>query len=177
VSGPAVRTGLAALVAWTLANLLAPSAAGDGGTIRLVEPAGPFVVAVFTAPEPLRAGVADVSVLVLDRAAGQPLLDASVALEATPPPGSDAQPVRLDATHAQATNKLLYAAPLTLAVVGDWSLRVTVRHDAGAADLTCVLPVAARGPALAGIWPFLTIPPVVIALYVLHAWLSRRRQR
>ena len=36
----------------------------DGGTLRTRQQAGPFIVSIFTAPEPLRAGPVDVSVLV-----------------------------------------------------------------------------------------------------------------
>ena len=60
--------------------LCAAAAAADGGRVRLRQDAGSFAITVFTAPEPLAAGTADVSVLVQDRQTGAVLLDASVDL-------------------------------------------------------------------------------------------------
>src|SRR5262249_48262696 len=118
---------LAVLAVWTLMGTLSPRpGAADGGTMRLVEPAGPFVVGVFSAPEPLRVAPADLGVLVLERADGRPVLDAAVALELRPPDGSTEAPQRLEATHAAATNKLLYAAPFRPTVAGEWTLHVTI---------------------------------------------------
>jgi len=170
---------LAVLAVWTLMGTLSPRlVAGDGGTMRLVEPAGPFVVGVFSAPEPLRVAPADLSVLVLERADGRPVLDATVALELRPPDGSTAAPQRLEATHAQATNKLLYAAAFRPTVAGEWTLHVTVERGTEAADVGCPLPVSRDRAGLVAIWPYLAIPPVAVALYALRAWLSgRRRQR
>jgi hypothetical protein len=168
---------LFSLALWTLAGVLLPrAAAGDGGTIRVVEAAGPFVVGVFSAPEPLRVAPADLSVLVLERTGGRPILDAALALEVRPPDGSDAGPQRLDATHAQATNQLLYATPFLPAVPGEWTLHVTVTRGAASAAVHCTLPVAPDRVGLAGILPYLAIPPLAIALYALRAWLSARRR-
>jgi hypothetical protein len=168
---------LVALALWTLAGVPLPRpAAGDGGAMRIVETAGPFIVGVFSAPEPLRVAPADLSVLVLERTGGQPVLDAAVALEVRPPDGSDAAPQRLDATHAQATNKLLYAALFLPAVPGEWTLHVTVTRGAASAAVQCTLPVAPERVSLAVIWPYLAIPPLAIALYALRAWLSARRR-
>jgi len=169
---------LCALALWTLAGVLQPRpAAADGGTIRVVETAGPFVVGVFSAPEPLRVAPADLSVLVLERTGGRPVLDAAVTLEVRPPDGSAAGAQRLDATHAQATNKLLYATPFLPVVPGEWTLHVTVRRGAASATVDGTLPVSPDRVGLAGIWPYLAIPPLAIALYALRAWLTTRRRR
>jgi hypothetical protein len=170
---------LAVLAVWTLTGTLSPRpGAADGGTMRLVESTGPFVVAVFSTPEPLRVAPADLSVLILERTDGRPVLDAAVALDLRPPVGSTEAPQRLEATHAEATNKLLYAAPFRPTIAGEWTLHVTVERGTEAADVGCPLPVAPDRAALVAIWPYLAIPPVAVALYALRAWLSgRRRQR
>jgi len=169
---------LAVLAVWALTGTLSPPpVAGDGGTMRVVEPAGPFVVGVFSTPEPLRVAPADLSVLVLERANGRPVLDAAVALELRPPDGSNDAPQRLEATHAQATNKLLYAATFRPTVAGEWTLHVTVERGTEAADVGCPLPVVRDRAGLAAIWPYLAIPPVAVALYALRAWLSDRRRQ
>jgi len=146
----------------------------DGGTIRVVEPVGAYVVTVFSAPEPLRVGTADVSVLVQERASGSPLLDAQVTLELTPPDGA-APPRRVEATHAAATNKLLHAARVDLDRPGAWTVRVSVHHGTDTVEVRGMLPVVAPASTLADIWPYLALPPLAVALYALRARLVRRR--
>lgn len=147
-------------------------ASGDGGTVRLVESAGPFVVTIFTAPEPLRVGGIDVSVLVQDRTGREPLLDARVELEAIPPDGGDTTPV----PRARATNKLLYAFAFAPDRAGEWTVRVAVHRGLGAAEVRCMLPVDRAASGLADIWPYLALPPTAVALYALRARLVRRRR-
>ena len=88
--------GVAALVALVIlpltAALVSGPAWGDGGTLRVMEPSGTFVVGVFSTPEPLRVAPADLSVLVLERTGGNPVLDASVSMEVRPPAGSGWKP-------------------------------------------------------------------------------------
>jgi len=169
---------LVALVLFPLTAALVPRPAwGDGGTLRVMEPSGPFVVGVFSTPEPLRVAPADLSVLVLERTGGNPVLDAAVSLEVRPPAGADAGPQRLEATRGQATNKLLYAAPFLPGTPGDWTLHVTVTRGVQSTEVGCTLPVASDQAGLVGIWPYLAIPPVAIALYALRAWLVARRGR
>ena len=57
----------------------------DGGLLRARQEAGPFIVSIFTAPEPLRAGPVEVSVLVQSSGGGV-LTDAVVDLSSSPPP-------------------------------------------------------------------------------------------
>jgi hypothetical protein len=147
----------------------------DGGTIRLVESAGPFVVTVFTAPEPLRVGPVDVSVLVQDRLGGTPLLDVQVTLQAAPPAGDGATALRDEATRAEAGNKLVYASVFAIDRPGAWTLRATVRRGDETADVSCALPILPATSGLRILWPFLALPPAAVLLYALHGWLARRR--
>ena len=168
---------LAPLLACTLTGALpARLARADGGTVRLVEPVGAFVVTVFSTPEPLRVGPADVSVLLQDRTSGAPLLDARVALEVLPPAGGDATPLRLAATHADATNKLLYATRFTADRAGDWTVGISVRRGSDSVATYCLLPVAPAASGLSDVWPYLALPPLAVALYALHAKLLRRQR-
>jgi hypothetical protein len=171
------RRAVGVLLAWTLAGATSTRLArADGGTVRVVEPVGAFVVTIFSAPEPLRVGPADVSVLVQDRRSGAPMLDARVTLEVLAPGGGDASPTRLEATHAEATNKLLYAARLVTDRAGTWSVRATVQRGSDAVEVDCPLPVAPSASTLTDVWPYLALPPLVVALYALRAHLLRRRQ-
>jgi hypothetical protein len=171
------RVATILLVSALACLLYPPPARSDGGRVRLLEPAGPFVVTVFSTPDPLRVGAADLSVLVQDRAGGEPLLDAEVVLEVTPPSGTDVPPVRLVATRAQATNKLLYAASFAPAHAGAWPFAVTVRRGRERGRVRGVLVVEPAGSGLADIWVYLALPPAAAAVYALRAYLVRRRRR
>jgi hypothetical protein len=147
----------------------------DGGTVQLREASGPFVVTVFTAPETLRAGPIDISVLVQDREKGGVILDAAVNLAVEPAAGAGPR-FQIHATHAQARNKLLQAATIDTPVAGWWTMHISVStNGAQAAVVTrvLVLPATSR---LAGIWPYLIVPPVAIALFALHQALRRASQ-
>jgi hypothetical protein len=170
------RVGVTLLACAIAALLAPPRAAGDGGAVRLLQAAGPFTITLFAAPAVLGVGPADLSVLVQSRPDGAPVLDAGVAITAVPPAGATTAPVTVDATHDAATNKLLYAATVTLPVPGNWTARVAVRRAAERAEVSCELPVVAAAGTLARIWPYLTIPPLAVSLFALHQWLVARRR-
>jgi hypothetical protein len=171
-------TRLRIVVPGVVALLLPPVAASaDGGAVLLQDTSGPFVITVFTGPPPLRIGVVDVSVLVQDRHQGTPLLDADVTIQLSPPAASSGSETSITAaaTHAQATNKLFYAALVELAVPGTWRLRVDVRMGRTTVEVGAPLLIASSLPTLHAIWPHLLVPPAVIVLFALHQWLIRQR--
>lgn len=150
-----------------------PVAWGDGGAVQLQQPRGPFLITVFTAPTPLRAGPADISVLVQNHDGRTPLLDADVRVELrSSAPGGAA--IRTAATRQQATNKLLYAAPVNVPSAGSWELRITVRHAEEVADVACQIAVATPLPPLLAHWPYLAFPPAAVMVFALHQWLRSR---
>jgi hypothetical protein len=156
--------------------LSARPAPGDGGAVQLRQTEGRFVVTVFTAPTPLRAGAADVSVLVQDRDTSEPVLDAEILIVLTPL-GWDGAAIHAAATRAVATNKLLYAAVMDVPLAGAWDLRVTVRRGHQAATVTGKLTFAPRLPPLLAHWPYLAFPPVVVLVFVVHQWRRSRSSR
>jgi hypothetical protein len=149
----------------------ATTAWGDGGVVRLKQVAGPFIITIFTAPTPLRAGTVDLSVLVQRGTDEEPVLDAQVTMMLSAVNGAI---ISAAATHEQATNKLLYAALLNLPAPGTWQLQVAVRRAPESASVSCELRAAPPSPPLLAYWPYLALPPVVIGLFVVHQWLSRR---
>jgi hypothetical protein len=154
--------GRAAAGVLLLALIEGAVAHADGGRLRSRQVAGPFAVAVFTAPEPLAAGAADISVLVQDRVSGEVVLDAEVTLELSGP-----GPARAIAAGAGA-NRLLKAAVVDLAPAGLWTLGVAVRRGAAAARVSCELPVGAPASRLSAIWPLLALPPLAVVLFALR---------
>lgn len=151
-----------------LAILAAPLFA-DGGVMLSRQESSPFVITVFAAPVPLRSGPIDLTVLVQTRAALEPVLDANVSIRLD----GDSQIVAA-ASRSHAQNKLLYAATLNLPRPGTWKYTVSVKSPAGQAAISGGFQAAEPAPPLAAYTFYLAIPPVFIAIFVLHQWLSRR---
>jgi hypothetical protein len=163
--------------AWVAALilLLPPTARPDGGVVRLRETRGEILVTVFTPPDPLRAGVTDVSVLVQDLA-GAAILDAEVTLRFDPPEGPGSG-FAVRALRSQATNKLLQAAQVDLGEVGEWRLGISVSRAGQARDLSCPLPIAPATHRVTALWDVLALPPLMVVLFALNQTLRRRRAR
>ena len=140
-------------------------------SLRLRQEAGPFSITVFTAPEPLAAGPADVSVLVQDRRTGAVLLDASVEIALAGPAG--VAPLVVEA--GPGTNRLLKSAAIAFDRPGTWRLEVVVRRAEETQRVACPLPVAPPASPLGSAWPFLAFPPVAVALFALRGAIRRRR--
>ncbi len=137
--------------------------------------AGALRISVFSAPEPLRAGPADLSVLIQRKSDGGAVLDAEVELQLAGP--APATPFAVRASRGAAANALLYAAPVELGAAGVWSLRVSVQHQREKITLAAELPVAEPPPRLLALWPYLALPPAAVSLFALREWLVRRRRR
>ena len=170
-------------------------AKGDGGVIRLRETQGPFSVTVFASPEAAAGGLADLSVLVQGSESGKVVLDADVTFTLSPPVGemkqadvfcsvpTAAMPLpdgisnlaSVRASREQASNKLLYAAPVQLNTPGDWKLHVVVSRGTDTARFNCLLPVTLASGKLTGLWPYLLFPPLAIAAFSVNQWLRGRR--
>ena len=149
----------------------AGSAFGDGGRLRASEDAGEFRIAIFTSPEPLAAGRADVSVLVQDRASGEAVLDADVTLELLGPGGAES--VVTAGRHAR--NRLFYGAEVELSP-GAWIAIARVRRGASEAAVRASFDV--RDSRRAGVaWPYLSIPPFAVALYAANRGLRNRGRK
>ncbi len=149
--------------------LLAMPLFADGGAVLSRQESGPFMITVFAAPVPLRAGPLDLTVLVQTRDALEPVLDANVSIRLD----SDSQIVAA-ATRSQAQNKLLYATTLNLPQPGTWKYTVSVRSASGQAAISGGFQAGPPAPPLKSYWFYVAIPMVLIAIFVLHQWLSRR---
>jgi hypothetical protein len=176
-----------------LLGLSLVNARGDGGVIRLRELQGPFVVTIFTAAESLQDTPVDVSVMVQGRDSSDAILDAKVILVFTPPAASIAEPIEqicgvsemadlgthseqftVAATRRQASNKLLYAAPVKFGAAGNWQLRAFIRREGDAVEIACSLPVSSPPRKLMALFPCLILPPLMVALFALNQCLRRQ---
>ena len=147
----------------------------DGGRLRLHEPAGSFMVTLFTSPDPLAQGQADFSVAVEQRDSAGLVENADVTLILTPIDGNGARLV-LHASHSGATSRFLQAANFTLPHSGVWDLTIVVQQ--GIAVGRCsgqidVLPHRLFADQIA--WEIAAVPFIVV-LFGIHQLRKRPYQ-
>jgi hypothetical protein len=145
----------------------------DGGIVQFRTQAGPFFVTVFSAPVPLRVGVADLSVMVQRVNERSEELDCNVMLHLSKPGERD---IRVAATRAQATNKMLYAAHPVLRRAGKWNLSLEIKARGDAAWVNGAIAVLPQLPPLIAYWPYFAVLPAAVALFALNQWLKRRQK-
>lgn len=147
----------------------------DGGKVQLQTQAGPFLITVFSDPSQVRVGRVDLSVLCQKSEDKSTVLDAKVFVHLTKPGGSEIVEFTLPATHALATNKLLYVAALDLPTPGKWRMRVDARRGEAEASVSGTLNVLEKEPILATYWPFFVIIPLFALLFAINRRLRRGR--
>jgi hypothetical protein len=167
---PAAIVVLLSSACWTAA------ARGDGGTLREWRRQGSYEIAVFSDPTPCVTGAADVSVLLLDAATGEPVPEARVTVEVVPHGRPDVATHRL-ATAEAATNKLLRAAVFDLGAPGRWDVTVEVDGPSGRDRLQFPLDVVKSSTPRAGLLAWVLWPLPIIAIYAVHRGLVARRDR
>jgi hypothetical protein len=155
------------LVAFALLAQDYPALA-DGGIVQMQRSSGPFVITVFTAPVPLRAGPADISILIQDN--NHPVLDAQVTVICR----ESREAIKAEASRAQSKNRLLYTAFLSLPEAGRWEIEVAVVRNSEETRISGVMVVAPPQSFLSTYWWTLAIPPAAIGLFVLNQCLKGR---
>lgn len=173
------------------------NARADGGIIRWRQAKGPFLVTIFTAGEPVQDRLADVSVMVQRGDSGDAILDATVELVFKGPATSAAAPVEqlrgasgkwllsrssklgqvqltVPAFRRLASNKLLYAAPIRFGTAGNWKLEALVKHGSDTVKCVCNIPVGSPTRRILLLAPYLALPPLLVALFVLNQYLRRQ---
>jgi hypothetical protein len=148
----------------------------DGGTLVLRKRAGPFRITIFSSPQPLRVGPADLSVMVQQLTNESPVLDAKVSLHLTHSHTEGIREVYVPATHAEATNKLLYAARVNLPTAGSWQLAATVDSKNGGAKVAGELAVLPPQPPVIAYWPYFAVLPLIAILFAMNQWLKSERK-
>jgi hypothetical protein len=173
-----MTTGWAAAlsVGSIVAVLLLPAAQADahGGKLQLeLAPAGPYVVSVWTAPDPARVGALDISASILRSDTRRPVDDAGMRLTARVSTASGF----VEGVGSRAAGRFfdllaprLYHARVEIPAPGRWHVTVSVLGSAGRGDVDFDMDVA----------PPLTISWVVIAasaavsILVLAGWFAVR---
>ena len=135
--------------------------------------AGPFVVSLFTTPESLAVGPADLSVMVEEQGDSSVLLDPDVVVTLTSEDASIA-PVIAHLSHAHAANRLLQDAVVQLPRAGRWHAVIHVSDTGREASVATELTVANYSARRGTVWLFATLPLCAIALF---AWVQVAKQR
>jgi len=154
--------------------LLPSRAAADGGALRLSEQKNGYRVAVFTTPTPLRAGLADISVLVQEAATGEPASGVLVSITAQKHDGQCGE-ICHPATTQAATNKLYYAATFNLPEPGWYSVEVSIIGAKGATKAGFDVEAAEPLPPALTMLPWVGWPLLAIALFFTHQVFVRWR--
>lgn len=149
----------------------------DGGTMLFRKRADPFLVTAFSEPVPVRVGAADLSVMVQNAEDRATVLDASVNVRLKKSSAGSVVEIIAPATHARATNKLLYAAHVTLPSAGQWQLSVDIKKGLAAASVSSEVNVFAQEAPAETYWPYFVIVPLLAVLFVGNRWLRRKWRR
>jgi len=157
------------------AILLLPTlAAADGGALRLSEQKDGYRVAVFTSPTPLRAGPADISVLVQEAATGEPASGLELSITAQKHDGHCGE-ICHPATTQAATNKLYYAATFDLPEPGWYSVEVSIIGALGERHVGFDVEAAEPLPPGLTVLPWVGWPFLTILLFFIHQLLVRSK--
>jgi hypothetical protein len=169
----------------------------DCGIIRLREAQGPFVITIFTASEPERDSPVDLSVMVQRRDSSEAVLDATVDLTLTAPDVPHLDPMdplcgqpamvllgqfseprmtqfTVAATREQASNKLLYAAPITFVTDGNWRLQAIIKRGSEVVKVCCDIPISPPARGFTKLIPYLALPPSVVVVFAFNQRLRKQ---
>jgi len=146
----------------------------DGGTVLFHKPAGDFDITVFSKSEAVRAGMNDLSVMV-QRGDHSTVMDATVLLHLELKQTSgDILRLTSIATHAKATNKMLYAAPLNIPATGTWRLDADVSSQGRNGVATGELQVLPPLPPVVNYWPYVAMVPALGVAFLINRKLRER---
>lgn len=167
--GPAAALALVGLVALALAALARDTGA-NGGRVQLAKaPAGPYLVSVWTLPDPPRVGSLDVSLAVMEPRTERALLDATARLTATSHGGGASLARALE--RGASGNPILYHALLELPAAGPWQVTISVDGPAGSGQVDFDLAVE-RAPSI--LWS--VAPGATVGLALVAWWLMAGRR-
>jgi hypothetical protein len=166
---PTLMRSALVVVALALA-VMSGRAGAHGGRVQVAKaPAGPYLVSVWTSPDPPRVGALDVSLAVMEPRTERALLDATARVTLLPSGGPGPGFVRELRSGADG-NPLLYHAVLEIPHQGTWHAIVRVEGSAGHGEIGFELAVE---PAPSLLW---TLAPGVGVLVALVAWLAASRR-
>lgn len=156
---------LAGLIA--MAFYARPVAAHTEGVMQLAaEPAGPYMLTVWTSPDPVQVGEVHVAIAVVQAEDALPVLEADVLVRLTPEDGGQA--ISGPATTENSENKFLHEAILDVAESGNYQVDIVVEGaDGGLGEASFPLVVeGGAGPNWALALAAVAVVAVAVVLIV-----------
>ena len=135
--------------------------------------AGPFVVTLFSIPDDLVTGPADLSVGVEDAATGELVNDANVRFTLTKLDGTPTDRIVAMATEAPTGNGILKSAEISFSSAGLWHILVEVREGKKEGECSMDLTVGTAHTRTYEVWAAAISPPLFVSLFLIH----QRRKR
>jgi hypothetical protein len=160
---------IAAVVALLVCSI-APCANADGGQILLHQTSQDLTITVFASPEPLTTGSATLSVLLQDTVSLQTISDASLSLSLRSPLGIESR-----RTLQQPRTGPFRTADFQFDSSGRWRLTVEAVRGNQHCEAATEFNVAASHSRLIVVWTFVSLPWLMVGLFVLRQRLIKRR--
>ncbi len=158
---------------WLVAVAWPGSLLADGGMPCWSGSVGPYRVAVFISPNPLRVGLGDCSLIVQDAATHELVPQAQATLRLVPRDMSR-PPRSVEFGQSGSERRLFQSAELHLPEAGWWEFELSIDGSEEPATASFALEVADAPPRWLTFWPWFSWPAVAIALFGIHQWLVSR---
>lgn len=167
-----IATGLTLLLSLVAESAQASGPGTGGRTIELEDqPAGPYLVTVFSSPAPPVTESLYLEIRVKDAESGRVIAGGTVIARAEPV-GFPAEPIVAEATHDIAPLEIDFAAHLPLPRPGTWQITVEIEGPRGAASVSFPLDVNRTRTGSPLVWPLAFLGAVLL---ISVAVLARRR--
>lgn len=166
------------MVVFTILGI-ASMALADGGTVRAAKAVDGWQITVLADPTPMRAGKADVSVMVQNEA-GEPIMDDLHVVVSTSRPERHAPLMRSIATRQASKNKLYLSAVVDLPAMGEWNFAVEASERMPGSKVRRLEFTETVGAPMAKweeFWQWIFIPLPIILLFVIRAKAKARRAK
>jgi hypothetical protein len=135
---------------------------------------GPIDVTLFGNSAHLTTAQTNLSLMVQKASDHSDVPDAHVTLRFTRNENGKIMEVVAPATHAKASNKMLYGAVVTLPNQGYWSFMADIEAQGSHVEVAANLPVGPPEAPLKEKWPLIVFIPVAIVMFIINRRLKRR---
>ena len=160
--------------ALALAALSTLSAYADSSAVILHQRADPFDVTLLGESTQLTTAQTNLSLRLQKASDHSDVPDAKVSLRFTRDDNGKITEVMAPATHARASNKMLYGALVTLPAEGYWTFIADIDAQGAHVQAAAKLSVGPPEAPMNQKWPLIALVPVLILAFVLNRWLKRR---
>lgn len=154
--------------------LAVPCARGDGGRVQMHQNAGPFVVTLFSIPDDLVTGPADLSVGVEDAATGELMNDANVSFTLTKLDGAPTDRIVVRATEGSVGGGILKSAEIAFPSAGLWHILIEVSEGKKQGECSLDLTIGTAHARTYEVWAAAISPPLFVSLFLIH---QQRKQK